>query len=153
VEPFRGLAPYDTTRIIYSTDRFTRNRYVYHQWIAEPAEMVTQLLSRDIRNANIFRAVMTTNDPMATHLIRGTVEGFYENDSREKWDAILSVTVTLIKKDEVDIAKKICFQKNYVASQACAENNPEGLAAAMSMAMAKVSERIIIDIRTAVSCL
>jgi cholesterol transport system auxiliary component len=151
IMPFQGVPPYDTTRIIYSRNRFTRNIYFYHQWIAEPGEMITDLLARDIRSANIVCAVMISEDIAATHVIKGTVEAFYEQDNKEKWNAILSLTVTLIKKDEGDITKKICFQKNYTKSQTCEEKSPRGLADAMSIAMSKVSEMVIADIYRALS--
>ncbi len=151
VEPFEGVAPYDTTRIIYSTNRFARNRYVYHQWIAKPSTMITPLLVRDIRCAALFQAVITTRDPKATHVLRGTVEQFYEQDTKENWNAVLSITVTLIKKNEPDATKAIGFQKSYTHTQVCEEKSPQGLAAAMSTAVSRISEMIIADIRTAVS--
>ncbi len=151
VEPFQGVPPYDTTLIIYSTGRFAQNRYFYHRWIAEPAEMITRLFARDIRTANIFQAVVTSGDPAATHVLKGTVEGFYEQDTEDRWNAILSITVTLIAKTESGVTKGICFQKSYTKIQACEEKSPNGLAAAMSAAMSQVSGMIIADIREAVA--
>jgi ABC-type uncharacterized transport system auxiliary subunit len=149
MEPLDAVPPYDTTRMIYATSLFTVNSYAYHEWITYPAEMVTFLLSRDLRNAGIVQTVMINDSRLATHRISGRVESFCEQDIQEQWQACLSVSLTLIKLDEADITKMICLQKNYTATQSCPHNNPEGLAIAMSAAMSTLSSEIIDDIHAA----
>ncbi len=151
VQPFQAAPPYNSTRIVYGTDRFARNRYAYHRWIAEPAQMVTFFLARDIRNSKLFQAVTTDDEPEPTHLLQGTVESFYEQDNCEQWNAILSVTVTLVDKDQDDVSRKIALQKTYAESEQCRQNSPAGLAAAMSTAMSEVSGKIISDVHNALS--
>ena len=145
VEKFKVAPPFNSTRIIYSKNDFTQNRYYYHQWIMNPDEMITHLMARDLRESNIARAIMISDNLLATHQLNGIVEQFYEQDRKDQWNAVLSITITLIKKNESDVARRICFQKNYKAMSPCEEKNPKGLANAMSTAMSNISEMIIAD--------
>jgi len=145
VSKFKTVPPYNSTRIIYSKNNFTQNKYYYHQWIMNPEEMVTHFMARDLRESKIAQAILVSDSLLATHQLNGIVEQFYEQDSKEQWNAVLSITITLIKKNESDAAKRICYQKNYKAISPCEEKNPFGLAQAMSMAMADISGMIISD--------
>lgn len=146
VEKFKAAPPYNTLRIIYSKDKFTQNRYHYHQWISEPNELITYLLARDIVHSNIVQAVLITSQKVATHHLEGTIDQIYEQDLNDKWNAVLTISITLTKVNETDVTKRICHQKSYSSVYPCEQKNPKGLARAMSMAMSKISEMIISDI-------
>jgi ABC-type uncharacterized transport system auxiliary subunit len=150
IESFTVMPPFNTNRIIYSTTEVSRNAYVYHQWFSDPSEMVFGLFFRDMRSSGIFRAVMPGDERLADYRIEGIVESILERDYEDPWQAVLSITITLIDKKERDLSKQIRLQKNYTSIQPCARKNPHALAEAMSMAMAEVSARIIADVRDAV---
>jgi cholesterol transport system auxiliary component len=145
IEKFKSVPPYDSTRIIFSKNDFTQNKYYYHQWIMNPDEMITHLMARDLRESKIARAILVSDNLLATHHLKGIVEQFYEQDLKDQWNAVLSITITMSKKNESDAARRICYQKNYKAISPCEEKNPQGLARAMSMAMSEISEMIISD--------
>jgi ABC-type uncharacterized transport system auxiliary subunit len=151
VEPFRAMPPFNSRRIIYAASPLAYDAYAYHQWFSDPSDMVYKLLFRDIRSAGIFRAVMPGDDRLADYRLTGIVESFLEQDHQEPWRAVLSLTITLIDKTEMDASRQILFQKNYTADRPCQRKNPQALSHAMSMAMAEVSARLIADIHTALS--
>jgi ABC-type uncharacterized transport system auxiliary subunit len=145
IERFKAAPPYNSTRIIYSKNDFMQNKYYYHQWIMNPDEMVTHLMARDLRESNIAQAILVSESSFAAYQLNGTVDEFFEQDQENQWNAVLSITITLTKKNESDAAKRICYQKNYKALYPCEQKNPNGLARAMSMAMASISDMIIAD--------
>ena len=109
--------------------------------------MVTHLLTRDIRQSGLFKAVFSYDSGFpCSFVLKGSVDDFFEWDLEKSWKAILSVSITLVAKDEPDIAKKILFQKTYSAEHTCRQKNPRGLAEAMSQGLADVSGKIIRDI-------
>ena len=108
--------------------------------------MVSYFIARDLRNLNIVSGVFMHTEYGATHRLAGTLESFNEQDLKDVWNAVLSLTVTLIKENESDDCKRICLQKTYTETQPCESKNPQSLAKAMSYAMAQVSERVISDI-------
>ena len=142
---------YNTTRIVYEHESSTRDDYVFHRWRANPADMVTQLLERDFRKSGVFKAVLDEDSRFPyTHILEGSVDEFLESDSQKIWQAILTISITLMKEDGLDIVKGILLQKTYNARIDLNKNNPRALSEAMSRAMAEVSEKIIRDIHDCV---
>jgi len=132
LEKFRTASPYNSKRIVYSKNRYSQNKYFYHQWMAAPDEMVSNLLARDLTASNRFQTVVNSDDPLTSHLLRGTVDEFYEQDTDNQWNAVLSVTIILINKMENDKTKQFIFQKNYKKIHPLDQKNPKGLAHALS---------------------
>ena len=148
VERFQVAPPYDSTKIVFSDKQFTRGEYNYHKWYAHPGNLVTYFMARDLRHSGLFSALfVSTGRVSATHVIKGTVEEFYEAEARGGVEAVLVLNITLIKARQRDVTKSILFQKNYQAREPCAFRNPRALAESMSRAMARISAAIIEDVR------
>lgn len=147
IERFNVAPLYDSNRIIYSQKKFKRNAYIYHKWIANPGDLVSYYLARDIKRSSLFSTAFSSNSSYSsTHIINGTVDEFFEQDDDKIWKAVLSINITLMSKDEPDISKSVLMQKRYRAIEPCSRKNPQALAEAMSKAMANISDRIIKDV-------
>ena len=147
VERFQVAPFYNTTNIIYKAASFKRNAYHYHKWRANPGDLVTYFLARDLRETGLFNGVfiLSSKHP-ASHIIDGTLDQFYQESIDNSWQAVLSVNITFMADYEPDISKRILFQKEYTSKKQCEQKNPKALAAAMSQAMAEISKAIIKDI-------
>jgi ABC-type uncharacterized transport system auxiliary subunit len=133
--------------MVFRDSSFKRNAYVYHQWRANPADLVGHFLYRDIRQSGLCKAIMSHSSSFpASYVLDGTVDEFFEWDMDGKWKAILSLGITLMAENEPDISKRILFQKGYHAKETCQRKNPQALAEAMSRAMEKLSGKIMQDI-------
>ena len=138
---------YNTTRIVFQSESSTRDDYVYHRWRANPADMVTQFFKRDLMKSGVLTAVLDEDSRFShTHTLEGSVDEFLEMDSKEAWYAVLTISVTVMKADGLDVVKGILMQNTYSAKTKLKKKNPRDLAEAMSRAMAEVSERIIKDL-------
>jgi hypothetical protein len=42
-------------------------------------------------------------------MLEGSVEEFFESDMEEKWKAILSISIVLIDKNQMDVGNRILF--------------------------------------------
>lgn len=146
IEKFRTAAPYNSNRIVYSKNQYSQNNYFYHQWIASPDEMITNLLARDLTASNRFQAVVYSNDPLTSHLLRGTIDELYEQDTDNQWNAVISLSIILINKNATDTNKQFIFQKNYKKIYPLDQKNPKGLTRALSLAISEISSLIIADI-------
>ena len=147
VERFQVAPFYNTTNIIYKEASFKRNAYHYHKWRANPGDLVTYFLARDIRETGLFNGVFILSSKYpASHIIDGTLDQFYQESIDNSWQAVLSVNITFMVDYEPDISKRILFQKEYTSKKQCEQKNPKALAAAMSQAMAEISKTIIKDI-------
>ena len=152
IDPFTASPPYDTERIVYQPEPYQRNVYHYHRWQSNPADLVAQYLARDMKASGRFAAVLTNIGRLsATHVVTGMVDEILELDTKNGWEAIIDITITLSKADEPQADKAIIFQKSYRKSALSASRSPSAVVAAMSTAMADVSENVIADVFSALS--
>lgn len=140
VQRFSVAPAYDTSRIVYRDRSFKRETYTYHRWRSHPADLVTDYLTRDLRDSSLFSAVVREGSTVSpTHVLEGSLDEFFELNAPDGWKAILTVGVTLIKAREPDTPKRVLFQQTFRAVQPYQDKTPKGLAEAMSEAMARVS--------------
>ena len=155
-EPIRvnqfAVSPiYNTNRIIYREGLFKREAYVYHKWRANPADVVTYLLRRDLQQSGLFKAVVSRESRLPpAYVLEGSVDEILEWNKKSGWEAFLSLSITLMQENEPDISKKILFQKTYFSNKPCRQKNPGALAEAMSSAMSEISAQIMLDIYKAI---
>jgi ABC-type uncharacterized transport system auxiliary subunit len=146
IRRFQVSPLYNSNKIIYRDKPFARNEYYYRQWRANPGDTITYLLKRDLQQSSLFKAVFSHEDRFSCeYLLEGSVDEFFEQDTPDSWEAVLSITVALIKENEPDVSKRVIFQKTYRARTPCRQKN-KSLSEAMSLAMAQVSEQVIGDI-------
>jgi len=146
IDRFQVAPSFASNNIVYRDGPNKLDAYTYHHWRANPGDLVTYFLARDFEHAALFEAAYSLKgrlDP--TYVLEGVVDGFHEDDGPEKWQAVIILRVTLLKKNEPDISKRIAFQRRYAAAEDCHRKHPQALAEAMSRAMARVSARIITD--------
>ena len=147
MDRFTVAPSYNTSQIIYRDQSFKRNAYVYYRWQTNPGATVTTLLKRDIKNSGLFKAVIDPGSRFSyPHMIEGTVDEFFEWDAQNVWKAILTVSVILTEKNKNDIKNRILFQKTYRKAEICQQKKPKAVAEAMSQALSKISEELIIDV-------
>lgn len=152
IERFTVAPVYNTSRIVYRDASFKREEYEYHKWRSNPGDLIPSFLGRDLRQSNLFQAVLPSGSgASAMFVVEGSVDEFLEWESLDRWEAVLSCTLTVITKQEADITKKIILQKTYTVRKPCEHKNPRSLASAMSTAMAELSAEAVKDIYTAFS--
>jgi len=152
IQRFSIVPDYNTMRIVFKDTPFQRNEYVYHRWHADPADLVSSFLSRDLQASGLFLAVNAPESPLpATHMLSGSVNAFYEHDLPHGWEAVLGMTITLSRANEPDITKRILFQRCYRTTRPCGTRTPASVAQAMSEAMKELSANIQNDVAQAIA--
>lgn len=147
MDRFTVAPPYNTSQIIYRDQSFKRNAYVYYRWQTNPGAIVTTLLKRDIINSGLFKAVLNPGSRFSSqYMIEGTVDEFFEGDTQNAWKAILTVSIILTEKNKNDIKNRILYQKTYRKAEICQQKQPKAVAEAMSQALSKISEEMMIDV-------
>jgi ABC-type uncharacterized transport system auxiliary subunit len=149
VERFSVAPIFNTNRIIYRDGSFKRNSYQYHRWRANPGDFVSHFLGRDIKQSGLFKAVISYDSRFpCSYILEGSVDQFLEWDREDQWQAVLSVTITLMADKEPDVSRRILFQQSYRSSKPCKQKHPRALTEAMSQAMSEISGQTIKDIYT-----
>jgi cholesterol transport system auxiliary component len=146
VELFSVAQAFNTNAMVYQPQPFQSQVYHYSRWRANPGNLVTDYLLRDLRDSGLFKAVFGP-DSSGKHRFRleGGVAEFQEIDAPGTWEAALAVTVTLLDLDREELPQRVVFQKTYRVLSPLPEKTPEGLARGMSQAMEQVSAGIITD--------
>jgi ABC-type uncharacterized transport system auxiliary subunit len=151
VELFSVAQAFNTNAMVYQPQPFQRQVYNYSRWRANPGYLVTDYLLRDLRHSGLFQGVFGPDSSGKCRFkLEGGVAEFQELDEPGGWQAALALTVTLLDTTQEELPQRMVFQKNYRVLEPLPEKTPQGLAQAMSRAMAQVSARIITDTYQAV---
>ena len=146
VELFSVAQTFNTNAMVYQPQPYQSQSYNYSRWRANPGNMVTDYLLRDLRESGLFKAAFGP-DSSGKHRFKleGGVAEFQELDASNGWQASLALTVTLLDTEREELPQRVIFQKNYRVLEPLPEKTPQGLAQGMSRAMEQVSARIIND--------
>ena len=147
VARFNAAPTYNTNRMIYRDGSFKRSAYAYHKWRTNPGDLISHLLSRDLKASGLFKGALSHGSGApASYVLEGSIDEFFEWDEADAWQAVLSISVTLLMEDAADAGEAVLFQKTYHAREPCRQKHPLALAEAMSSAMAKLSGQMTRDV-------
>jgi ABC-type uncharacterized transport system auxiliary subunit len=138
---------YASPAMLYRQGAYQRDAYRERRWRVSPAEMVTDFLKRDLRQAGLFRAVLAARDPGEPRFsLEGWLEEFLEVDEGSGRKAVLSATVALLDSSARGVDGRVVFQKAYRSESQFTDQGGADFAAAMSRAMAQFSAQVIVDV-------
>lgn len=137
--------------MVYQENPYRTGTYWYNRWRANPGYLVTDYLTRDLRDSRLFKAVFSHDlSGPARFRLEGGVAEFQENDTPGFWHGALSLNITLLDTDQENIADRVMFQRSYQTQEPMVTKTPQGLATALSTAMQQLSRQIIDDVYRAV---
>ena len=159
---FTGLAPcprtiqmerltanrvFDSRAMIYRSGAFELADYPSGHWRVAPADMLTDCLSRDFREARLFPSLSTYRDNGdARFILEGNVEEFMEIRVKEQSLASLVIRIYCVDTTKKGAAERVVWEKLYAVREPLKDRTPEALATAMSAAMEKLTRQLITDI-------
>lgn len=150
VARFSANRLYSGLAMLYRQEDNRREAYPEHRWRVVPADMVTEFLRRDLREARLFRAVLSPRDiEEVRYSLEGEVEEFLERREGGERKAFLTVAVTLLDLSSKESAELVVFQNTYRLESPIPEKGGAGFAAGMSRAMSQFSRQVISDIGSA----
>jgi ABC-type uncharacterized transport system auxiliary subunit len=138
LEPLDTETAYDDERIVYRTTPYRFDYYQYHRWSAAPGVLIGNYLERAFESSGRFRAVVREATPAATVSLGGRVIAIEEVDtSKTRWigRVVLELSLTDAKTGEV------LWSEQFEETEAMPTQHPEGLARALSTAMARIAKR------------
>ncbi len=148
---FNAASSFQSLKIVYSTSSYRRKTYDYHHWLVTPADMVSELLQRDIASSKLYSAVVSVRSSLAPQYeIEGTIEEIMEKDDGETWFSVITLRCAAFALPEKFGKKHVLFQKAYKESVPTEKKSPGGVVAAMSQAMKNISLRIQKDLNKAI---
>jgi ABC-type uncharacterized transport system auxiliary subunit len=135
IEPFESDSVYSDDRIVYRTSPYRLDYYDYHHWTSPPSLHVTDYLRNAYGRTGLFKRVVVGAEAMPEAVLSGRVTAFDEVDeSQTSWAARLELELYL----EDARTRRALWSQRYAESEPIKTRNPEGLAVALSAAMARV---------------
>jgi len=134
---------YDDDRIVYRTTPFRFDYYQYQRWSSAPGVMVGNYLEQALERSGKFRAVVRELTPDAPVLLSGRVLAIEEVDqSKTAWlgRIVLELRLTDARSGAA------LWTRQLEETEPLKAQTPEGLAAALSIAMGRVAAQTIPEI-------
>jgi ABC-type uncharacterized transport system auxiliary subunit len=121
---------------------------VRHRWQENPADMITELVLRDLSNSGLFdRAVDQLNAERYRYAVEGVIRNLQGVVKDGKASALLSIEVTLIDFDAPLGKDKNLFRKTYKTEIPSVDDKPESIVAAFNKGIKEFSSQLRNDIR------
>ncbi len=136
LEPLTTDQAYDDERIVYRTTPYRLDYYQYHRWSAAPGAMVGNFLEQQLEHSGRFRSVSRDMTPDAPAILGGRVIAIEEVDtSKGHWVGRIALELTLTEAK----TNRVLWTKQFEETEPLANQNPEGLARALSAAMERIA--------------
>ncbi|HOK07307.1 MAG TPA: ABC-type transport auxiliary lipoprotein family protein [Syntrophales bacterium] len=147
VERFSANAEVALTEMSRRVRPYVRDVYPRARWRAAPADMITALIVRDLREAGIYQAVLGPEEGGEARFdIEGRVEEFIRDGvGAEKPTASLVVAV-IIWDQGAEGERRVALQKTYRLRETLAADDPAEFARAMSKAVEAFSRDLLRDL-------
>ncbi len=134
--------------ISYSKDGQTS--IMKHRWQENPADMITELVLRDLANSGLFEKAV---DQLSTARYRYALEGVIHNLQgvvrNGKSSALIEIEATLVDFDAPPGKDKNLLKKTYRMEVPSTDDKPESMVAALNLGLRDFSAQLRTDIRTA----
>jgi ABC-type uncharacterized transport system auxiliary subunit len=133
-------AAYDDERIVYRTTPFRLDYYQYQHWSSVPGVMVANYLEQAFETSGKFRAVVRELTPDAPVVLAGRVIAIEEVDrSPTEWFGRICLELVLTDAH----TGEALWTQQLEEIEPLKQRTPEGLAAALTVAMARISAHTI----------
>lgn len=135
VTPLVADSAYDTDQLVYRLSPYRLDYYNYHRWSAHPGLLVADFLRRAYARTGLFRQVLGDASSDAAWVLAGRIAAFEEVDeSPERWQAHVALELSLRDPQSGAVAWSAAYDRR----EPMPERNPEGLARALSAALARI---------------
>ena len=146
INRFSIATAYNNSNMIFRQDGFSLDSFNYNRWAVNPADMVGDNLLRDLQESGYFRAAFSRYAvDEGRYILQGGIEEFYLRTDKSGNAAVISLEITLKDIKQREATRRIIYQKKYRHEELLKDNSPRGYCQAMSLAMQKLSQQIIVD--------
>jgi len=138
LDAFDTDAGYDDERMVYRATPYRIDYYQFHRWSAAPGTIGGNFLEQALERSGEFRQVTREASERSPVVVRGRVLAMEEVDtSPTRWlgRIVLELTLSDVKTGEA------LWTEQFEETEQMRVQKPEGLAEAISIAMARIAKR------------
>jgi ABC-type uncharacterized transport system auxiliary subunit len=139
IEPLETDPAYDDERMVYRLTPYRLDYYNYHRWSSTPGTLIADFLERSFESSGRFRTV-TRDGNAAPVTLGGRVVAIEEVDkSKTSWVGRVVVELRVTEA----ATGNVLWTEQYEENEPVKQQTPEGLAAALSTALRRISDRAL----------
>lgn len=154
IRTFTTNEEYNNDHIVYfNEDSRQVDYYVYHRWLAEMPDMVTDFVANRYIEKNVFRKGIAQSGSalLPNYILEGKVlEMIADNGGNNAGSVVLKLQITLINVEPMAIERPVILQRVYETRVKRTSSNTSSIPAAYSEALADITDRMLVDIANAV---
>ncbi|MFC2129919.1 hypothetical protein ACFLSQ_00645 [Bacteroidota bacterium] len=131
-------------------------RYYYHRWIANCADLITNFMLTRYNDLRVFTGgvVKPGSVIIPDYIMDGQVIDMVayngEDDDKKANYVYISLRISLLKKVPLSTDKTILLNKIFTVKTARKNNSVETIAPAFSKAVSQISDKMLIEIQDAI---
>jgi ABC-type uncharacterized transport system auxiliary subunit len=135
ISEFEVDAAYTDERIVYRTSAYRLDYYNYHLWSAVPSRLLTDYFRTAYQHSGLFSRVTEGEGNGEALALRGRVIAFEEVDlARDRWHGRIVLEIVAV----APTTHRVLWIRRYLEEEPLVVRNPDGLAAALSRALARI---------------
>jgi ABC-type uncharacterized transport system auxiliary subunit len=139
IEPLDTDPAYDDERMVYRLTPYRLDYYNYHRWSSTPGTLIADFLEHSFESSGRFRTV-TRDASSAPVSLGGRVVAIEEVDkSKTSWVGRIVVELRVTEA----ATGNVLWTEQYEENEPVKQQTPEGLAAALSTALRRISDRAL----------
>jgi ABC-type uncharacterized transport system auxiliary subunit len=145
---FLPAASVDIDSLVVSQSKGTEKTAPLHRWEDNPADMITELVLRDLDNSGLFeRTVDQLSSARYRYALEGIIRNLQGTITNGKGKALIAIEATLIDFEARAGLEKNLLKKIYKIEIPSQDATPDSIIKALNLAVKELSERLRNDIR------
>ena len=131
---------YKRPELIYRKSAHEMQFYNYHQWAVKPEYLITDMVYKHLRAANLFKSISRTLlDFEPDYSLTGQVLAIEEYDNQEKWFAHLAISFQL---EETKSKRQVWF-RTYDLRKVVAQQEPVYVIRELSFLLEHIMDKVV----------
>lgn len=155
IRDFSIAAEYDSERILTKWEGLRIQRYFYHRWTADPAELITDYFTGTMSRSSVFSSVITPPTVIIPdYILEGEIiemMAYSSEDEETENYVVLSLKMSLISTDPAKTEENVVMDKVYTTKVQRENEKAATIAPAFSNAASKLSREVLSDIIASVN--
>ncbi len=141
----------DMSSLVVSQSDGKNEPLALHRWQENPADMVTELVLRDLANSGLFeKTVDQLSSARYRYALEGTIHNLQGLVKDGKASALVDAEVTLTDFEAPPGENKNVMKRRYRIQRPSVDLSPDAIVRALNLAVKELSERIRADVRGSV---
>jgi ABC-type uncharacterized transport system auxiliary subunit len=134
--------------LVVNRDKGKNSSMTYHRWSESPADMITDLIQRDLSNSGLFRRVVgQLSSDRYRYALEGKIRELRGETKEGKSAAIVAVQAELTDFGVPLGGEKQLMEERYRVVMPCKNSSPPAIVRGLNAAVKELSKRLRNDIR------